>query len=169
PLLYIKDLGVSLAHYGFYQGILAFVFALGSILFGFMIKNGYDHKKMIYYSISIFSISLICIIITTIINSHSALLITLSFLIFIIGQIIPSNTLYPYSISFMPEAKAKTSAFIQAGKLILSALGLQLAGYFYRGSFQSLGMIIIVFIVAGLITLFLILNNKEINSNKLQT
>ena len=32
PLLYMKDLGVSLAHFGYYQGVLAFVFAVGSVL-----------------------------------------------------------------------------------------------------------------------------------------
>ena len=29
PLLYIKDLGVTLSHFGYYQGVLALVFASG--------------------------------------------------------------------------------------------------------------------------------------------
>jgi DHA1 family bicyclomycin/chloramphenicol resistance-like MFS transporter len=34
PLLYMKDLGVSLSHFGYYQGAFALVFAVGSVLFG---------------------------------------------------------------------------------------------------------------------------------------
>src|SRR3990167_11342827 len=34
PLLYIKDLGVSLHYFGLYQGVLALVFAIGSVLYG---------------------------------------------------------------------------------------------------------------------------------------
>ncbi|MFT4060213.1 MAG: hypothetical protein QM652_11770 [Legionella sp.] len=38
PLLYMKALGVSLAHFGYYQGVLALLFAFGSIIFGFIIN-----------------------------------------------------------------------------------------------------------------------------------
>ncbi|MGI4852154.1 MAG: MFS transporter [Janthinobacterium lividum] len=44
PLLYMKDLGVSLAHFGYYQGAMALVFALGSLLYGSVIDK-YDQKK----------------------------------------------------------------------------------------------------------------------------
>lgn len=48
PLLYMKDLGVSLlSHFGYYQGALAFVFGLGSIFFGLIVSQ-YNQKKMLY-------------------------------------------------------------------------------------------------------------------------
>src|SRR3990167_9283337 len=46
PLLYMKDLHVSLAHFGYYQGILALVFALGSVLFG-LIMRAFPQEKFI--------------------------------------------------------------------------------------------------------------------------
>lgn len=38
PLLYMQELGVSLVHFGYYQGIFALLFAAGSFLFGLMLK-----------------------------------------------------------------------------------------------------------------------------------
>ncbi|MBV8801618.1 MAG: MFS transporter, partial [Gammaproteobacteria bacterium] len=42
-LLYIKDMHVSLSHFGYYQGVLALVFAGGSVLFGLIM-----HRSFIY-------------------------------------------------------------------------------------------------------------------------
>jgi DHA1 family bicyclomycin/chloramphenicol resistance-like MFS transporter len=44
PLLYVKDMGVSLARFGYYQGSLALVFALGCVLFS-MIIHQYPQKN----------------------------------------------------------------------------------------------------------------------------
>ena len=46
----------------------------------------------------------------------------------------------------MPQAKGRVSAIIQGGRLIFAALSLQIAGYFYQGSFQNIGIIITGFI-----------------------
>lgn len=165
PLLYMKDLGVSLSHFGYYQGVLALVFALGSIVFGLIIKNAnYDQKKMLTFAIQILSASLIIIAITTFINKPSPLLITLVFLPFIIGQVIPTTILYPLCLNFIPHAKGRVSAIIQGARLILTSIGLQIAGYFYTGSFRNIGIIIIAFILIAVITLFFVTRNRELMS-----
>lgn len=160
PLLYIKDLGVSLAHFGYYQGILALVFAIGSIIFGLIIKNReYKLKNMLNSTLVIFIFSIISLIL--VIDSHNPLYITMAFLVFIIGQI-PTNLLGPLSLNFLPEAKGRVSAMIQAGRLIFSALSLQIAGYWYQGSFRNIGIIIAIFIFMTLITLFFVTKNDEL-------
>jgi len=131
PLLYMKSLGVSLEHFGYYQGVLALLFAFGSILFGFLV-NRIDRKKILYLSNQIFIISFLSMVWVTWINSSNPLLITIAFIPFVIGQIIPSTILYPLCLNFMPEAKARVSAIIVGGRLILCALSLQLAGFIYR-------------------------------------
>lgn len=161
PLLYMQDLGVSLSHFGYYQGILALVFALGSVLFG-LIMHKYENKKMLYFSFKIYIASLISIALVTFLDSHKPLFITLAFLPFIIAQVIPTTLLYPVCLNFMPQAKGRASAILQSVRLIFSALGLQLAGYCYRGSFQNIGIIITGFIFAGLVTLFLVIKNREL-------
>lgn len=45
PLLYMKDLHVSLIQFGYYQGILALVFAVGSVLFGLIMHEFYSAFK----------------------------------------------------------------------------------------------------------------------------
>jgi DHA1 family bicyclomycin/chloramphenicol resistance-like MFS transporter len=162
PLLYIKDLNVSLTHFGYYQGVLAFVFAIGSILYGLIIRGAnFDQKKMLNISMQILMASLAIITIVTLIDSKNPLIITLAFLPFIISQIIPSVILYPLSLNFLPYAKARVSAIIQGARLILTALGLQIAGYFYHQSFQSIGIILICFIFVAVITLFFVINDDK--------
>lgn len=161
PLLYMKALAVSLKHFGYYQGVLALVFALGSLIFGFLIKQ-YDQKKMLSISNQIFILSIFSTGLVTLIDSHYALWITLAFLPFVIGQIAPSTILYPLCLEIMPHAKARLTAIIQGGRLIVSALSLQVAGYFYTGSFKNIGIIIIVFIFLSIVIQFIITNNRAI-------
>ncbi len=163
PLLYIKSLGVSLAHFGYYQGVLALVFSLGSVLFGFIIKRyGDNQKQLLSISNGIFIVSFLLIGFVSYIDSHNPLFITLAMLSFVIGQIIPGNLLYPICLSFMPHAKGRVSAIIQGGRLIVSSLSLQLAGYVYQGSFQNIGMIIISFIAMGLVASFFVVRNERL-------
>lgn len=161
PLLYMEDLGVSLAHFGYYQGALAIIYALGSISFG-LIMNRFDQKKMLYLSAQIHFFAFICLGLVAYLDSHNPLLITLAFIPFIIGQIIPSNLLFPLCLNLMPEAKGRITAIIHGGRLIFAALSLQLAGYFYEGSFRNIGMIIACFVFLGIITLFFVIRNREI-------
>lgn len=161
PLLYIKDLGVSLKHFGYYQGVLAFAFGIGSILYGLMIKNTeFDQKAMLKISMYIICFSIILIGVATLLNSKSPLFITLSMLVFVIGQIIPSTILYPICLNFLPHAKGRVSAIIQSTRLVLTAIGLQIASYYYVGSFQNTGIIILTVILAAVITLYFVISNR---------
>jgi DHA1 family bicyclomycin/chloramphenicol resistance-like MFS transporter len=161
PLLYMKDLGVSLAHFGYYQGVLALVFALGSVLFG-LIMHRYEQKKMLYVASKIYIVSLLIIVFIIFLNSNNPLIITLAFLPFIISQIIPSNMLFPLCLNFIPHAKGRVSALLQGARLIFASFSLQLAGYFYTGSFRNIGVIISVFILMVIITQFFVLRNREL-------
>ncbi|CAN5372972.1 multidrug effflux MFS transporter [soil metagenome] len=161
PLLYMKDLGVSLAQFGFYQGALALVFALGSVLFG-LIMHRYEHKKLLSIASSIYIFSLISIALATFLNGFNPLIITLAFIPFIISQIIPSNMLVPVCLNLIPNAKGKVSAVLQGTQLIFSALSLQIAGFFYQGSFRNIGLIISIFILMVIITQFFVLKNSQL-------
>lgn len=165
PLLYMKDLGVSLNHFGYYQGSLALTFALGSLLFGLIIHR-YDQKKLLSFANKIFILSFITIMFVTFGSGSNPLLITLAFLPFVIGQIIPSNILYPLYLNLMPEAKGRLTALIQGGRLIFASIGLQIAAYFYEGSFHNIGIIVGTFVFAGIITMFFVLKKwAHIKSN----
>jgi DHA1 family bicyclomycin/chloramphenicol resistance-like MFS transporter len=86
-------------------------------------------------------------------HNHNALFITIAFIIFVIGQIIPGNILYPLYLNLMPDAKGRLTAIIQGGRLIFASIGLQIAGFFYDNSFQHIGIIVSCIILMGIIML----------------
>lgn len=161
PLLYIKDFGISLQHFGYYQGSLALLFALGSIWYGFMIKNANHNLKKMLMVTQWFSIaSMILLLVLTILNSDHAVWITFSMIIFVIGQIIPSVLLYPVMLNLIPQAKGRVSAVFQVGRLIVTAVALQIAGFFYVGSFRNVGIIIVSFIFVAVVMLFFVIKQQ---------
>jgi len=156
PLLYMKNLHVSLNHFGYYQGSLALVFAIGSLLFGLAIHR-FNHKKLLSVANYIFMLSLIAIVYVTFWDGYNALFITLAFIPFVIGQIIPGNILYPLYLNLMPEAKGRLTALIQGGRLIFASIGLQIAGFFYDGSFHNVGIIISSVVFMGIIVMIYVI------------
>lgn len=161
PLLYIEAFNVSLSAFGFYQGALAFTFAIGTITFGLMIYRK-SQKLWLYMSAAIFIMAFLVMVVLTLTNSSSPILITLAMLIFVIGQVIPIVILYPLCLNFIPSAKARISAALQIGRLVIAALSLEVAGYFYNGSFQSVGIILALFIFMIITTLYPVIRNKSI-------
>jgi DHA1 family bicyclomycin/chloramphenicol resistance-like MFS transporter len=161
PLLYMQDLGVSLAHFGYYQGALALVFASGSVLFG-LVMHRYKQKKILNVTNRMYFVSLICIALVTFSNSINPIFITLAFIPFIISQVIPSTILYPICLGFIPAAKGKISATLQGSRLIFTAIGLQIAGYFYVGSFRNIGIIMCMVIVGVIVSQYYVIRNREI-------
>jgi DHA1 family bicyclomycin/chloramphenicol resistance-like MFS transporter len=161
PLLYIKDLGVSLSHFGYYQGAMALVFAFGSLLAGLII-NKYEQKRMLYVSYQICIIALILMLIITFMNSSNPLVITVALIPYTIGSIIPVTIIYPICLNYMPHAKGRISVTITGIRLILTAFGLELASYYYVGSFQNIGIIISSFFFVAVATLYFVTKNREV-------
>lgn len=160
PLLYVKTFRVNLSHFGYYQGVLALIFALGSILFGWMLhRTLITREKMLFVAGQIYVVSFICVLIAVISDTADPLLITLSFIPFIISQIIPSALLWPVGLNFIPGAKGKIAALMQGARLIFTALGLEIAGYFYHDSFRSVGILISIFIFFVILSHVLVLRN----------
>ena len=158
PLLFIQDFHVGLNHFGFYQGSLALVFALGCVLFGFLIK-WFSQRSLLYAGLFIFIASLFCLFWISLEEPQSPLWITAGMILFCIGQIIPSSILYPISLNILPQAKGRVSAIMQSGRLILSATALQIAGYYYQHSFQNVGLMICAMILVVVLSLGVILKS----------
>lgn len=167
PLLYMNELGVSLHHFGLYQGSLALVFALGSVVYGFWIKNiSYTQNGMLRFGIQLQTFSIFTLFLALVFKTVDPLIITLSFTPFIIAQIIPGTILYPISLHIIPEAKGRVAAVISSVSFIVSAIGLQVAGYFYEGSFLSLGVILLVFIILAQVLLYCVVNQLKSSASE---
>ena len=152
----IKTLHVSLTHFGYYQGALALIFALGCFIFGWTMTR-LEQKTWLVGSFLVFLFSLFAIGMVTWMNSTNPLLITLSMMVFVVGQIIPSTILYPICLNYYSEAKGQISAMIQGGKLLFCAISLQITGYYYQGSFQNIGITIMAVVTIVIITLWMVL------------
>lgn len=161
PLLYMKDLGVNLTHFGYYQGILAFTFALGSVIYGFFVHQ-FEQKRMLQIANLILMTSFGFIVYLAINNHVGPIFITAAMLIFVIGQVIPSTLIYPICLNYMPQAKGRVSGIMGATSLILQSIGLQIAGYMYIGTFRNVGLMIAFFIFLTVLSLFWVTHNRAI-------
>ena len=163
PLLYIKALGVSLHYFGLYQGSLALAFAIGSVVYGLFIKyKPHNQKAMLHVGNGVFFLSFLMMTALIVVDTQNPFLITLAMLIFVIGQIIPGAILTPLALNFMPHAKARVSAVLQGGRLMLTSIALQGASLFYADSFLSVGWIIAGYILLTVVLLFFVIKNETL-------
>lgn len=161
PLLYMKDLGVSLAHFGFYQGSFGLVFGLGSLAFGYIISR-LNQTKWLYIALTLYITGVFSIGFTLLVSSSNPLTITLALMPFNIALIMPSVILYPLCLNILPNAKGRISALMQGTRLIFSASALQIAGYFYHHTFLNIGIILISFIIIASLLLAFVMKNTKI-------
>lgn len=160
PILYMESLGVTLNQFGYYQGSLAFVYALGSIAYSFLI-NRFDKALLMKISIYFIILSFGAFILITIFDTRSPLLITIILIIFNIALVVPTTSFYLTAINYMPESKGKIASLMQAMRLIVSGVSLQLVGYLYDGSFRTLGLVITFINIIGIIFMFLTIRHKK--------
>jgi DHA1 family bicyclomycin/chloramphenicol resistance-like MFS transporter len=159
PVLFMKDLSVSLTHFGYYQGSLALIFAFGSISFSFSLEY-FQEKTLQILTKYLYYFGFLCIGAATVFNTDNPLWITLALMSFVVSQIIPSALLYPVCINVFPKAKGRASGLLQVIKLILCSISLQLAGYFYDNSFRNIGIILLGFLLLVIVTYSSALNYK---------
>jgi DHA1 family bicyclomycin/chloramphenicol resistance-like MFS transporter len=158
----MKELGVTLGQFGYYQGIQAFAFAIGSLFFG-LITHKVSHRKFLIYSNILSGLSLVLLLGLAVFKIQSAPWLTFGLLLFVIGQIVPSSILYTLSLNLIPQVKGSVSGVLQGANLILSALSLQLAAWTYDGTFFSTGLIMSGFILLSVIGLIVVLRHPRIS------
>jgi len=162
PILYRQDFQVSLENFGFYQGALAMVFAIGSSLSGILIKK-VGTKKAFFIGLAMCFIHIIAICFIIILNVKDPLIITLSMAIASAGVVIPINTLYPHSLEVLENSKGRASAFISGMRLMICSIGLWLVGASYDGTFAPIGYwIIITMSIALIISIIIIRTQKDL-------
>lgn len=147
PLLYVKSFQVSLSHFGWYQGVLAFSFAIGCFLFGRIVKR-LSMVQWLRANNWLFVVAGLIILWAVLSQSHSPLLITAGVLLYCTAEIVPSILFYPVCLNYLPAAKAKVAALMNAFRLLGAALMLEITGYFYNGTFFSTGLVMVLMIGA---------------------
>lgn len=142
-ILYREGLGVELQDFGWYQGSVCFSFAFFSLLGGTFVQwwGARNCLKGSLVCLCIFCAGLIYLIVEDV---KSPLAITSFMCLYATGCAIPATILYPLGINAIEEAKGKISAILVASRLVFTAIGLQIAGYVYDGSFTRIGIVLLV-------------------------
>lgn len=152
PIFYMENMGVSLKHFGYYQGALSLTFALVCILSPRIFKS-FGQKNSLYFGLGICFLSACLIAVLSLLQNHQPFVITAVLIFFSIGVVFPINILYPYFLEIVPHTKGRSAGLGQAVVLILTAGFLELAGYFYNGQLMSIGITMFVSIMlASLLT-----------------
>lgn len=145
PILYMEDLGVSLKEFGFYQGALAITFSIGSFSSGIFLRK-FGQKNCFFFSIFLLVGFTLMLPVLILLNVKDPVVITAVMLLQSVGIILPINILWPLMLEAIPEGKGRLAAVAVASRLIVTALSLQAASFFYDGTFRSLGIAMGLFI-----------------------
>lgn len=168
PILYINDLGVSLKNFGLYQGSIAATFAFGSISSGYFFKK-YGQLNCLIISAIFSGIFFIGIVLLVYFRVNNPLLITFVMLFEAIGMVYPINTFCILSLTAVKNAKAKIGALSVAGRLLVSAISVEIASYYYNKSFVSIGTAIYTTLLISVVCLYILIKKynilSELNNN----
>lgn len=158
-ILYMEDLGVSLKHFGFYQGVIALVFSVISILSPW-IFNLFGQKNCFYVGKWMCFLSAIVILIIGLLRVSNPLVITTAVVLFSVGIVFPFNILYPHALEVIENTKGRTAALIQSSRLLMTALLLELVSYYYHGQFLPIALAMFVTIMLSFMIIQRLLAKK---------
>ncbi len=161
PILYMQDLGVPIQEFGLYQGSIAIVFSAVSFNSSYLLEK-FGQKKCFLSSILALMAFIIAAIVLVLCKINDPLIITMVTQLVAIGTIFPCNILWPLALESIPNAKARITAIFVSGRLIITALCLQLASYFYQGTFKSLAVIMCMTVIIALTACYKLLQEDRI-------
>ena len=141
PIFYREDLGVSLEHFGMYQGALAASFGVMSFCSGMLYRQ---FGKQQCFKVSIKSYALLGIIagIYGFILPTNPLILTLILIGSSMACAMPINITYSIAMGAVEGASARASGMLVALRLVFSAAGLQVIAHFYDHTYLPLALMI---------------------------
>lgn len=152
PMLYMESWGVSLNHFGWYQGAMAGTFAVVSFSSGFFLRR-FGERRCLQFSIILLCAFVLLCLGLVFFKIQNPLWVTLVGVIQAIGIIFPINILWPMSLGVLPNSKGCVTAVVGGSRLVISALGVQVASYFYDGTFLAIGICMVLGIGVSVVLL----------------
>lgn len=139
PLLYMESMQINIKHFGYYQGAIAGIFSIISLMSPRILKKIGQDKALLWGNILSFA-SVALMLLVGIFNIMNPLIITGLMMVFAVAVVFPVNIIYPQTLEILPGAKSRTAALINSLRLLLTAGFLQLNSYFYDGQFFSISL-----------------------------
>src|SRR5690606_12345689 len=100
----------------------------------------FGQTKCLYGGILLCMISAIGIMLITFLEIHDPLIITGTIMILSVGVVFPVNILYPMSLEVVKNSKSRAAAILNASRLIMTAITLEVVSLFYNGHFFPIGI-----------------------------
>lgn len=147
-ILYIEGFGLSLAHFGFYQGAIAGSFAVISFLSPKLLTK-YGQQRCFKVSIMLITLVAAMLGVVALCDINNPILITMLMCLFTLPMVFPVNILYPLTLDVIPETKSRAAAVVNVARLVGSAICIELISYAYNGKFFHLGLLIFGFAIVG--------------------
>lgn len=161
PILYMNDLGVSLQHFGFYQGAITCTFTVISLSSAFFIKR-FGSKNCFFFGIYLMLSFLVGAVGLVALDVRNPMLINAVIQILSVGIVFPINMIWPVMLETVKNSRAKLSAIFLSLRLLITGLNIQLVGYLYSGSFFYIGIVMISTLSISLICCYKILQKDRV-------
>ena len=161
PVIYMEGLGVSLQDFGLYQGSIAFVFAIGSLTSGYFLKR-FGRSKCLIVSLYSIVFFFVAIILLMIFDVRDPLIITMAMFFEAAGMVVPINVLWPLALDAVSEAKGRMGAMLVSFRLIITAITVGLASFFYSGGFSATGIVICLTLIISAITYYILIKKYSV-------
>lgn len=146
PILYMEDMNVSIEHFGFYQGAIAAVLSMVSIISPFVLKR-VSHAACLRIGVWALSALAVVSLGISLIVEDTPWIITVVMCLYILPFVFPINILYPKSLDVLPDSKGRAAAMLSFGRLAFSAIGVECVSYTYTGTFMPIAMFIFIFTI----------------------
>lgn len=143
PLLYMGDLDVPLQHFGYYQAALVTGLASANLMCGYLLKR-LGPQRYFYIGLCLSLSALVLLLLGGWMHLRKPILITIITVAFVFGLVFPVNILYPISLEVVENTRGRMAAFIGAGRLLMSALGLSIVGYFYNQVLLAVALVLAI-------------------------
>lgn len=148
PILYMQDMHVPLSHFGFYQGAIAGVFSIMSLVSP-KILNRFPHSTCLRVSMRMLIGISMALLLISIFIPDTPWLITVVMALYVMPFVFPINVLYPLSLEILPDTKGRAAALINCGRLGFSAIGVEVVSYMYTGYFMPIAVFIFLFALSA--------------------
>jgi DHA1 family bicyclomycin/chloramphenicol resistance-like MFS transporter len=144
PILYMEDMNVPIEHFGFYQGAIAAIFSIMSIVSPMILKKASQTTCLHLGLWSLMALSFVLLGISLFILD-TPWIITLAMSLYVMPFVFPINIMYLESLDILPDFKGRAAALITCGRLAFSAIGVEVVSYFYTGTFLPIAVFIFIF------------------------
>ena len=141
PIFYREDLGVSLQHYGLYQGALASSFGIISFCSGFL-YNKFGKERCYKVSLKLYFIFGIIAGLYGLLPSTNPVILTILLVCWSMACAIPVSITYPMALGAVDGTAARASGLLVAMRLLFCAGGVQLMAHFYTHTYGPLALMI---------------------------